>query len=61
MGFLIASMPLGCNLMGWRGSGGGGAAIVYGHSVLTSQALLIRLTADCSSSLEACCKYWVVY
>ncbi|OQU94530.1 hypothetical protein CLAIMM_00879 [Cladophialophora immunda] len=28
MGFLIASMPLGCNLMGWRGSGGGGAAII---------------------------------
>jgi len=28
MGFLIASMSLGCNLMGWRGSGGGGAAIV---------------------------------
>ncbi|CAK7199495.1 hypothetical protein SEUCBS139899_002175 [Sporothrix eucalyptigena] len=28
MGFLIASMPLGCNLMGWRGSGGGGVAIV---------------------------------
>lgn len=29
MGFLIASMPLGCSLMGWRGSGGGGAAIMY--------------------------------
>ncbi|KAK5332313.1 hypothetical protein LTR98_011557, partial [Exophiala xenobiotica] len=28
MGFLIASMPLGCNLMGWRGSGGDGAAII---------------------------------
>jgi succinate-acetate transporter protein len=28
MGFLIASMPLGCSLMGWRGSGGGGAATV---------------------------------
>lgn len=29
MGFLIASTPLGCQLMGWRGSGGGGASIVY--------------------------------
>lgn len=28
MGFLIASTPLGCQLMGWRGSGGGGASIV---------------------------------
>ncbi|KAF4991918.1 hypothetical protein FDECE_13860 [Fusarium decemcellulare] len=28
MGFLIASMPLGCILMGWRGSGGNGAAII---------------------------------
>ncbi|KAK5020666.1 hypothetical protein LTS07_011495 [Exophiala sideris] len=28
MGFLIASMPLGCNLMGWRGAGGDGAAII---------------------------------
>ncbi len=28
MGFLVASLPLGCNLMGWRGAGGGGAALV---------------------------------
>jgi uncharacterized protein len=28
MGFLIASTPLGCALMGWRGSGGGGAATI---------------------------------
>lgn len=28
MGFLIASTPLGCQLMGWRGSGGAGASIV---------------------------------
>lgn len=28
MGFLIASTPLGMNLMGWRGAGGGGAALV---------------------------------
>jgi uncharacterized protein len=28
MGFLIASAPLGCALMGWRGSGGGGAATI---------------------------------
>lgn len=31
MGFLIASMPLGCNLMEWRGSGGGGAAIMQAY------------------------------
>jgi hypothetical protein len=28
MGFLIASAPLGCALMGWRGAGGGGAATI---------------------------------
>ncbi|KAG4435288.1 hypothetical protein IFR05_009214 [Cadophora sp. M221] len=28
MGFLVASAPLGCALMGWRGSGGGGAATI---------------------------------
>jgi len=28
MGFLIASTPLGCALMGWRGAGGGGAATI---------------------------------
>jgi uncharacterized protein len=28
MGFLVASTPLGCALMGWRGSGGGGAATI---------------------------------
>jgi len=28
MGFLLASAPLGCALMGWRGSGGGGAATI---------------------------------
>jgi len=28
MGFLMASMPLGCILMGWRGAGGDGAAII---------------------------------
>ncbi|KAH7385113.1 GPR1/FUN34/yaaH family-domain-containing protein [Cadophora sp. MPI-SDFR-AT-0126] len=28
MGFLVASAPLGCALMGWRGAGGGGAATI---------------------------------
>ncbi|MCJ1285717.1 hypothetical protein MMC26_005058 [Xylographa opegraphella] len=28
MGFLLASTPLGCALMGWRGAGGGGAATI---------------------------------
>ncbi len=28
MGFLMASTPLGCTLMGWRGAGGQGAALV---------------------------------
>ncbi|ATY63186.1 transcriptional activator of ethanol catabolism [Cordyceps militaris] len=28
VGFLIASAPLGCALMGWRGAGGGGAATI---------------------------------
>ncbi|KAH8806071.1 GPR1/FUN34/yaaH family-domain-containing protein [Xylogone sp. PMI_703] len=28
MGFLVASTPLGCALMGWRGAGGGGAATI---------------------------------
>ncbi|KAJ6790073.1 hypothetical protein PWT90_06914 [Aphanocladium album] len=28
LGFLIASTPLGCTLMGWRGAGGGGAATI---------------------------------
>ncbi|KAE9366310.1 gpr1-like plasma membrane protein [Stipitochalara longipes BDJ] len=28
LGFLLASAPLGCALMGWRGSGGGGAATI---------------------------------
>ncbi|KIW90988.1 uncharacterized protein Z519_08771 [Cladophialophora bantiana CBS 173.52] len=28
MGFLIAALPLGCNLMEWRGSGGQGAALI---------------------------------
>ncbi|KAI5268192.1 hypothetical protein E4T47_07817 [Aureobasidium subglaciale] len=28
LGFLVASFPLGCALMGWRGAGGGGAATI---------------------------------
>ncbi len=28
MGFLLAATPFSCSLMGWRGAGGGGAAIV---------------------------------
>lgn len=28
-GFLLALTPLSCDLMGWRGAGGGGAASVY--------------------------------
>ncbi|KAJ3491419.1 hypothetical protein NLG97_g5592 [Lecanicillium saksenae] len=28
LGFLMASTPLGCALMGWRGAGGGGAATI---------------------------------
>ncbi|KXL49726.1 MAG: hypothetical protein FE78DRAFT_139424 [Acidomyces sp. 'richmondensis'] len=28
MGFLMASTPLGCTLMGWRGAGGAGAALI---------------------------------
>jgi uncharacterized protein len=28
LGFLIASAPLACALMGWRGAGGGGAATI---------------------------------
>lgn len=28
MGFLIASTPLGCALLGWRGARGGGAATI---------------------------------
>ena len=28
MGFLISAFPTGCILMGWRGSGGNGAAIM---------------------------------
>lgn len=28
MGFLMASTPLGCTLMGWRGAGGQGTALV---------------------------------
>jgi hypothetical protein len=26
MGFCVSATPLGCQLMGWRGAGGGGAA-----------------------------------
>lgn len=29
MGFLIASTPNACMLMGWRGAGGNGGALVY--------------------------------
>lgn len=29
MGFLIASTPNACIMMGWRGAGGGGGAIMY--------------------------------
>ena len=29
MGFMIAGFPTGCILMGWRGSGGNGGAILY--------------------------------
>lgn len=29
MGFLLASSPHACMLMGWRGAGGNGSALVY--------------------------------
>ena len=28
-GFLLAATPLSCDLMGWRGAGGNGAATTY--------------------------------
>jgi hypothetical protein len=35
VGFVLALTPLSNMLLGWRGSGGGGAATMYVHLLLT--------------------------
>lgn len=56
MGFLLAATPNSCVLMGWRGAGGNGGAILYAAFGPGVKLILINLVADqCISSLAALC------
>lgn len=59
MGFLMASTPNACIVMGWRGAGGMGGAIMYAAFVLCHQVAKANVSLDpCLSSSEALSKSW---
>lgn len=56
MGFLLAATPNSCVLMGWRGAGGNGGAILYAAFEPGVKLILINLVADqCIFSSAASC------
>ncbi|KAJ6019251.1 hypothetical protein N7499_009592 [Penicillium canescens] len=58
MGFLIATTPVSCNLMGWHGSGGGGAALVgtiyiFGGAFTFTLAITFTPSANAQGAFTA--------